>query len=137
MGIKEQKKSIFRDLLHLLRGVAIVAAVMMLCSSATFFGLDRICLSELSESLPIYPGAEVRSERHSFITSFGLGETIVMLYTPDDVQTVTTWYGRNSGTAARARAQNGVRRLSDGRFNVANDISGTGSQIILHGVCGG
>jgi hypothetical protein len=109
------------------------------CVGTVTFALDRICYSGLSQRLPIYPNAEVRLRRHNLFTEFGMGNTAITLYSPDDPNDVRRWYGRQTGDYIRGTMDNGgtidrlALRIAQGDWDVTAD--GTGSQIILFGTC--
>jgi hypothetical protein len=114
---------------------------LVFCIGTTTFAIDRICYTGLSQRLPLYPNAEVRLRRHNLFTEFGMGNTALTLYTPDEPNDVQQWYGRNTGEYIRGTMENGgtidrlALRIAQGDWDVTRDESGTGSQIILFGTC--
>lgn len=54
--------------------------------------VDRQCASDIDRWLPLYPGAAVVSEQHTFLRPRGIGETMMTLRTPDNQRTVNAWY---------------------------------------------
>jgi len=111
--------------------------VIILCGSATMFAADRICYGNLSQRLPIYPDATVIRRTHNWFTEFGMGNTVVVLESPDDPETVRSWYAVHTGTYLRDALDNNTPffRMAQGQVDVTRAQDGTGSQIILFGTC--
>ena len=118
-----------------------VLVALVLCLGTGTFAADRICNLGLTQRLPIYPNAEVRSRAHNLFSEFGMGNTVVTLYTPDEPDVVRSWYGQQTGTYARETLQSDdfierlAQRWAQGQWEVGRDESGVGSQIILFGTC--
>jgi hypothetical protein len=118
-----------------------VLVALVVCVSTGSFAADRICYMGLSQRLPIYPNAEIRSRVHNLFSEFGMGNTVLTLYTPDEPDAVRSWYGQQTGTYARETLQsdNFIERLAQrwaqGQWEVSRDESGIGTQIILFGTC--
>lgn len=115
-----------------------ITAAMFLCIGGTTAAIDAVCYSTLTRRLPVYPDAEVTLLRYNFVRAFGMGQTVMVLETADPPDAVREWYGRSFGAAARAAQDN-----RDPFFNMATSAhsitaaeSGSGSQIVLSGVCG-
>src|SRR5512134_3595315 len=77
-----------------LLGTLILLIALFGCVGVSFVGVDAMCYSSLSQKLPLYPGATITLERHNFLRSFGMGETIMVLESDDPPETVQAWYGR-------------------------------------------
>ncbi|MBE0689033.1 MAG: hypothetical protein IH587_02780 [Anaerolineae bacterium] len=118
-------------------GCLIIGLLTIGCLGSISILLDQACHGTLNRRLPIYPGAEVVTERHSFFTAFGVGETYMQLYSADAPDTVQPWYGREVGTYLRDAAINNdpLLRLGSGQWRVRRDDSGEGSEITLYGTC--
>lgn len=116
-------------------------AAMVICLTTTTFALDRVCYTGLSQRLPLYPNAEVRSRRHNMFSEFGMGNTVIVMYSPDEPDVVRSWYGRATGQYIRGTLETGTsierlaQRLGQGQWDVTRDESGVGTQIILFGTC--
>ncbi|HLU12309.1 MAG TPA: hypothetical protein VK003_21705 [Oceanobacillus sp.] len=114
---------------------------LVFCVGTLTFAIDRVCYTGLSQRLPIYPNAEVRLRRHNMFSEFGMGNTAITLYSPDDPAVVRQWYGRQTGEYIRGTMDNGgmidrlALRIAQGDWDVTRDESGTGSLIILFGTC--
>lgn len=121
-----------------LLGCGLILFITFGCVLASFFYFDRTCYGHLSERLPIYPGAEIVSRQHNLLSEWGVGNTVMILYTPDAPEEVQAWYARESGSYLR-RAMQGADwtyRMAQGDWSVAPDEErGTGSQVILFGTC--
>ncbi len=118
-------------------GCLLIFALLFACLGSLSFVLDQACMTTLTRRLPIYPGAEIRVERHSFFRAFGVGETYLQLYSADDPDVVQAWYGREVGTYMRRAVQENdpFLRLGTGQWRVRRDESGSGSEITLFGAC--
>lgn len=123
-----------------LLALLVVPLVVLLCVLVTFVGVDSLCYSGLTQRLPIYPGATVTLERHSGLRAFGMGETILILETDDTLETVRDWYGRNAGGVVRRMQQQGqmiLINITEVNYSAVTAEDGTGTQVLLSGVCGG
>ena len=138
--VRVSLRRFFRNRQGCLGCVGLLAALVFCVGTATF-ALDRICYAGLSKRLPLYPNAEIRLRRHNLFAEFGMGNTAMTLYTPDEPNDVRMWYGRNTGEYIRGTMENGgtidrlALRIAQGDWDVTRDESGTGSQIILFGTC--
>ncbi len=128
-----------KHLLHYFRAILIVVLLIGACTTVTTLGLDAMCYNDLSQRLPIYPGARITLERYSFLRRYGMGETLIILDSDDPEATVRDWYGREQGRVAQRIRQDGNLRLFYGFSNATASVTtaedGTGSQIILSGTC--
>jgi hypothetical protein len=119
-------------------GCLVVIIAVMLCSGTAFVVADRLCYSNLSQRLPIYPNATVISREHNFLSEFGMGNTVLVLISPDDPDTVRSWYAKETGAYLRESLRNNTPffRMAQGQFDVTADPANpSGSQIILYGTC--
>ncbi len=117
--------------------LAILVAVL-LCSSVTFVVADRICYGNLSQRLPIYPNATIKSREHNFLSEFGMGNTVVVMTSPDAPDEVRSWYAVHTGAYLRESLRNNSPffRMAQGQVDVTHDPENdSGSQIILYGTC--
>lgn len=114
-----------------------IVLAVLLCSGGTVLTLDQLCYITLSNRLPIYPGAEIRVERHNFFRPFGMGETYVELHTPDDGDTVGRWYGETAGRYSReaVRTNNFTYRLASAERSFRRAEDEVGTFIQLYGAC--
>ncbi len=122
-------------------GCLVIVVAVFACSVGSVLGFNGVCSVYFPERLPYYPGAEVRSEVHNFINPWGMGVTVATLYTPDDSNTVRSWYGVHIGTYLRNSVENPTpisylgRQIARVDFNIARADDGVGTQIILYGTC--
>lgn len=115
--------------------VLLIIGLIAVCLGAATVAADRVCVNGFNERLPLYPGATVKWERHNFLTVFGMGETVMTLYSPDDPDTVRSWYARTTSDASKRAISDALLRMAQSEWTVNRAEDGTGSQIILHGVC--
>lgn len=122
-----------------LLGTLLVVLVLFGCIGISFVGVDAMCYSSLSQRLPLYPGATVTLERHNFLRTFGMGETVMVLESDDPPDVVQRWYGRMSYEGQQRAKENHdpFYFMATGRYSVTTAEDGTGSQIILSGGCVG
>jgi hypothetical protein len=118
-----------------------VMLALLLCSGVIVTVMDGICYDGLTRRLPTYPGAQVLNVRYNLFRPYGMGNTVVQLYSADDQDTVRAWYARQTGTLlralieSRAPGDNLVRTITQSQFDVTEAADGTGSQILLFGTC--
>ena len=118
-----------------------VLAMMLLCGAVTSFTVDRICYAGLSQRLPIYPNAEVQMRSHNMFSEFGMGNTVIVLHSPDEPEVVRSWYAQQTGGYIRETMQSGAfidrvaQRIAQGDWDVTREEDGNGSQILLFGTC--
>lgn len=126
-------------LLYYLRAFLLIVVLMAGCSAVTTLALDALCYNVLSQRLPIYPGAEITLERYSFLRRFGMGETIMILESADEYETVRNWYSRASASLSMRVRQDNTLTLFYSFTRAAASVTraedGTGSQIVLSGAC--
>ncbi len=118
-----------------LRSTLLVIAVMLIFVVTIGAFMDRTCRASLTLRLPEYPGSKVVWERHNLFTPFGMGETVMQLYSEDEPAVVREWYARHTGEVLRANVQNPFFQWGRGEWAADPAQEGPGSQIILHGVC--
>jgi len=115
--------------------VALVFGLVAACLAGSALVTDTLCRQGFDRRLPVYPGAAVKWERHNFLSAFGMGETVMTLTSPDAPETVRAWYAATTAAAIRDSVDDVPLRLTRGEWTVDLDEDGTGSQIILHGLC--
>lgn len=114
--------------------VLLIMVLMLACLAGSALVTDSLCQQGFAKRLPLYPDAEVKWERHNFLSKFGMGETVLVLTTPDDEETVHDWYVTTTAAAIRGSIDDIPMRLTRGEWTVDAEEGG-GAQIILHGVC--
>jgi hypothetical protein len=115
----------------------IIIGAIVLCVGGITLGIDGACVASIGPRAPLYPNATLISERHTLLRAFGTGETVMILYSPDDSKTVNDWYARTVGEELRNNMQRGVRVYGSANWTVTEAEDGKGSQIILYSTCGG
>ena len=130
--MEERPRGCRRTLLSM---VFIIGAIV-LCIGTVTLAIDGSCVASIGPRAPLYPGATVSSERHTLLRPFGMGETVMILYSADDSKTVNDWYARTVGAVMRANMQHKVRVYGSANYTVTTGEDGTGSQIILYSYCG-
>ncbi|GEM_PF-1086237 len=122
-------------------GCLMIVAAVIVCGGLLSFGLDRICVGYLPQRLPIYPNATVTFRDHNLFTEFGMGNTVLILDSPDEPDVVRAWYATQTGTFLRASLDESDPIVSIGRriarvdWDVTRAEDGTGTQIILFTTC--
>ena len=86
-------------------GCLAIFALIVGCIGTFMIGVDAGCYGAMTRKIPIYPGARVISQHYNLFRAFGMGETLVLIETDDDVETVRNWYGRTVGEVYRAVQQ--------------------------------
>lgn len=123
-------------------GCLLILVVMSACIGTIFLGADSFCYAALTTKAPMYPGARATFEQHNMFRAFGMGTTLMILDSDDEPTVVRNWYGKTVGGALRQAQQQGgtgnpMFYIANGRYNIAHAEDGSGTQIILNGVCGG
>jgi len=122
-------------------GCLMIVVVMSACILGSILSINGVCGAYLPQRLPTYPGAEVVAEGHNFLSSWGMGNTVLTLYTPDDPDTVRSWYAVQTGRFLRGAIENPTpitdlgRQIARVDFSIARAEDGVGTQIILFGTC--
>lgn len=111
MGTRPSKKRRRRNRLGLLALPLFLIAILALGIG----GIDQLCVADAERRLPYYPGSERVEESHNGLRVRGIGNSLEVGFTPDDLETVQAWYDQltiellNSG---RPRGVNNlIRRL--------------------------
>ncbi len=114
----------------------LVLAVIV-CISTVGFAADRICYGNLSQRLPLYPNATIKSRTHNLITEFGMGNTVVIMSSPDEPEDVRSWYAVHTGSYLRDSLRDNTPffRMAQGQVQIGANPDGDGSSIILFGTC--
>jgi F420-0:gamma-glutamyl ligase-like protein len=113
--------------------------LMFGCIVITTIGIDAACYSSMSAKLPIYPNARVTLDQHNFLQRFGMGTTVMILDTDDDVEVVRDWYGTTVAKVYKAARETNQAffYFASARYSVGPAEDGSGTQIILNGACAG
>ncbi len=120
-----------------LAGCLVVIILVFLCSGVTTFVADRICYGTLSQRFPFYPNATVLTRTHNLFTELGMGNTVITLTSPDDPNTVRSWYAVHTGSYLREAIRNHTPfyTMAQGQVDVSRGDDGKGSLIIMFGTC--
>ena len=119
-------------------GCLVVVLAVIVCSTTAIFAADRICYGNLTQRLPIYPNATIKSREHNMLSEFGMGNTVVIMTSPDAPDVVRSWYAVRTGSYLRDALRNNTPffRMAQGQVDVTHDpANDAGSQIILYGTC--
>lgn len=111
--------------------VALIAVGVAALATLVMGVIDRQCAADIERWLPLYPGAEVVSEQHTFLRARGMGETALTLHTPDGRQAVNRWYQDNTQRQAELDPNRGA---ATNRLRLA-DAPGGGTLIHLDSEC--
>lgn len=124
---------------HLLRialSSLFVCCSVVVCFSVAAVVLHYECLSTFYQQIPVYPTAErVRAEEH-VLHIFGIGNPGFEYYSPDDPETVETWYRRTFTPARIAlRKDETAPPLWNGHAEIIPLLDDPGTRIILSSTC--
>ncbi|MBZ0304177.1 MAG: hypothetical protein K8J31_30860 [Anaerolineae bacterium] len=78
-----------------IRNIVLFLLLVFGCPGSMAVVGDIACNISINTWLPVYPDAQVISVEHNFIRPRGLGATLMVLRTPDDPETVNTFYRQN------------------------------------------
>ena len=118
-----------------------ILAGMLLFGSIAYLAVDRVCYAGITRRVPVYPEAAQVRLTHNMLFPWGMGTTVGVFESEDDPETVRRWYGTHMREYAQSDAVSSSPltsaqvRLSQARWDVTEAEDGTGSQIILFGVC--
>jgi len=121
-----------------LKGCLIVGLGMLLgtlaCVSVIYIAVDTSCVSSANTWLPDYSGSQLVSEEHSWLRSFGIGETTRILYTTDTSGIVSRWYTRQDIlNESQGKSRDG--QIAQLRWAVGRDQNTDGAVIALVSRC--
>jgi hypothetical protein len=115
-----------------LTSIVIILILIFACSTTMIVVVDSGCVSKAEAWIPPYPNAQRVSESHDFLREFGMGSTQVIMTSPDNPQTIQTWYNED-------RLRRGITAGAYGRYfsmQIEGDGSG-GSTVYYFGYCWG
>jgi hypothetical protein len=101
------------------------------CLGALVLFVDTTCANEAATWIPLYPDAEIVRVNHTGMRPFGMGSTVMQLYTPDDIMAVRTFYREQRAGLDPAKANSGLASML---FNL-QEADGGGTQIVLTSEC--
>ncbi|MEZ4672165.1 MAG: hypothetical protein R3E39_30020 [Anaerolineae bacterium] len=110
-----------------------VCLAMLLCIGGTTLGLDGLCVASVTPRMPVYPGATITSKWHTFLRQFGMGESVMILHTPDDPEKVRSWYAVTISEVLRQNGNKGT--FGSAKWAVDPAPEGDGSEITLYSAC--
>lgn len=110
----------------------VLILIICACSGISVVGVNFICISSATTWLPIYPGAQVVSDSHTFLSTFGMGETLLVLATPDAEPEVYSWY---AVAIRKVSQQNNPPRIARTKWATAEGEDGNGTLITLYSAC--
>jgi hypothetical protein len=73
-------------------GFALTAIGAALTLVAMGLGADQLCRYDIDRRLPYYPGAELVKLENDFLRPRAIGKTTMIFLSPDDLETVASWY---------------------------------------------
>ena len=122
-------------------GCLVILMGMVVCGGILYLTVDRVCYAGITRRVPLYPDVTTISTTHNMLFEYGMGTTVGVYESDDDPETVRRWYAEHMREYARTDAVSSSPltsaqvRLSQARWDVTEAEDGTGSQIILFGVC--
>lgn len=99
MTLEEKGASLRRTIIGTL---AIIAGIIT-CTTTLIVGIDTACYNDVNYWLPIYPGSEVVEVKYDFFRPRGMGNTLMIFYTPDSENTIRQWYVAYRRTITQSR----------------------------------
>ena len=114
---------------------------MIVCGSIVYISVDRVCYTGITRRVPVYPEATQVWLTHNMLFEWGMGTTVATYESDNDPETVRRFYANNlraftqNDASSRNPLVSAYVRLTQARFDVTEAQDGTGSQIILYGVC--
>jgi hypothetical protein len=131
------RRAQWRYLPRPIAGCLVILVAVILCSGTAMFAADRLCYGNLSQRLPIYPNATITSREHNLFSEFGMGNTVIVLTSPDAPEKIRSWYAVHTGEYLRQALKNNepFYTMAQGQVDVSHKENGVGSQIILYGTC--
>ena len=114
-----------------------VAAVLLLasftCIGSIILVADLQCSADIEGWAPLYPNAEAVKVNYDLFRPRALGQTTLVMESPDDVETVKQFYRDNILEVLDAERSRG---LAWADWRVQPLETGAGSRIILISACG-
>lgn len=74
------------------RGLLVVIIGVILSAGGCVTVIDIDCHNAAQDYFVPYPDSTLFDENHNFIRPFGMGDSVRIYETPDDVTTVRNWY---------------------------------------------
>lgn len=111
--------------------ILVIIVGTFVCLGVLSFYVDSTCVSEAETWIPLYPNAEVVSERYTGMRPFGMGSTNLQLLTPDDILEVRRFYQESRAGLDPAKANSGLASVL---FNL-REAEGGGTLITLTSEC--
>lgn len=115
-----------------LTGVVMILIGVVVLSVLTVTFIDNQCYNDSTTWLPVYPDATVQSLEFDYFRAWGIGQTVMVLVSPDDRITVNTWYANQMEEIGK---QYTGRGLADTDYQIRRNPDGAGSSIILSSAC--
>src|SRR5687768_8558084 len=75
--------------------VIIILVIIFACSTSLIVVVDTNCASKAQTWIPPYPNGQIVRENHNFLRLFGMGVSERIMTSPDDPQTIQTWYNED------------------------------------------
>lgn len=87
--------------------------IVVIFVGIVFLSIDQYCVSDANGRLPVYPGAERIRESHNGIRPRGVGNTLEVFSTQDNLETVESWFAQLALKAVQTNGRTrGVASLS-------------------------
>jgi len=119
-----------------IRGMIISTIVITIAIIVVFglavMGIDYSCQVTIETWTPYYPDAEVVSVEYDLFRPRAMGNSLVILSTPDEYLVVNEWYQDHQ---ANLREMDQVEGIATYGFNVRNNPDSDGSLIYLFSEC--
>lgn len=120
------------SLRYLILSLLIIILSVVTCTVSAVTYIDYNCVHNGQRWLPLYPGAKILQEKEGYFRRFGFGDTMLVLYTPDDNNTVRKWYMEHN---RKARLRYRTSGLAETDWAVILTPGQAGSTIVLTQHC--
>ena len=115
------------------KSVLILLLFVFLCFLTLLVTVDQMCSTSIEQWIPYYPDAEVISVEYSLFRPRSMGETVTVLLTRDDEETVREFYRQ---TILALLDEQQTRGLARTHWDTEQNLDGDGTFIILSSECG-
>lgn len=119
-------------------GVLMIFVGIIACVLVLLVTVDWACRRDIDLWMPVYPNAELVAAETNFVRVRAMGVSSATYRTPDDSDTVRSWYTqhrRDLTSSLTAEGDAPARGLAATRYQILDDPAGDGTLIIQHSEC--
>jgi hypothetical protein len=117
---------------NVLLSVVLIMVGVVVLSVITVTFIDDRCYHDSTVWLPVYPNTTVQALDFDYFRAWGIGETIMILVSPDERITVNTWYANRMEEIGKQYTSRG---LADTDYQIRSNPDGAGTLITLSSAC--